>query len=83
MLFFFFRFSQYVQSSAKMVQSFYFMVAFGLHRRGKIKSSGESETVNKDTVSGRRHSVAIRGCIQKFRDWPPGARTANGTALCH
>jgi hypothetical protein len=25
----------------------------------------------------------IRGCIQKFSDWPPGARTANGTALCH
>jgi hypothetical protein len=25
----------------------------------------------------------IRGCIQKFPDWPPGARTANGTALCH
>jgi hypothetical protein len=23
----------------------------------------------------------IRGCIQKFSDWPPGARTANGTAL--
>jgi hypothetical protein len=23
----------------------------------------------------------IRGCIQKFPDWPPGART--GTALCH
>jgi len=23
----------------------------------------------------------IRGCIQKFPDWP--ARTANGTALCH
>jgi len=22
------------------------------------------------------------GCIQKFPDWPPGARTANGTALC-
>jgi hypothetical protein len=22
-------------------------------------------------------------CIQKFPDWPPGARTANGTALCH
>jgi hypothetical protein len=27
--------------------------------------------------------LAIRGCIQKFLDWPPGARTANGTALCH
>jgi hypothetical protein len=25
----------------------------------------------------------IRGCIQKFPNWPPGARTANGTALCH
>jgi hypothetical protein len=25
----------------------------------------------------------IRGCIQKFPDWPPGARTANGTALRH
>jgi hypothetical protein len=25
----------------------------------------------------------IRGCIQKFPDWTPGARTANGTALCH
>jgi hypothetical protein len=25
----------------------------------------------------------IRGCIQKFPDWPPGSRTANGRALCH
>jgi hypothetical protein len=25
----------------------------------------------------------IRGYIQKFPDWPPGARTANVTALCH
>jgi hypothetical protein len=25
----------------------------------------------------------IRGCIKKFPDWPLGARTANGTALCH
>jgi hypothetical protein len=25
----------------------------------------------------------IRGCIQKFPDWPPGARTANGIALCY
>jgi hypothetical protein len=26
---------------------------------------------------------AIRGCIQKFPDWPPGVRTASGTAPCH
>jgi hypothetical protein len=25
----------------------------------------------------------LRGCIEKFPDWPPGARTAKGTALCH
>jgi hypothetical protein len=24
-----------------------------------------------------------RRCIQKLPDWPPGATTANGTALCH
>jgi hypothetical protein len=28
-------------------------------------------------------NTLIRGCIQKFQDWPPGARTANGTAFCH
>jgi hypothetical protein len=28
-------------------------------------------------------SGSILGCIQKFPDWPPGARTANGIALCH
>jgi hypothetical protein len=26
---------------------------------------------------------AIRGCFQKFPDWPPETRTANGTVLCH
>jgi len=25
----------------------------------------------------------IWGCIHKFPYWPPGARTANDTALCH
>jgi hypothetical protein len=25
----------------------------------------------------------IRGSIQKFPDWLPGAKKANGTALCH
>jgi hypothetical protein len=27
--------------------------------------------------------MEVRGCIQKFLDWPPGAGTENGTALCH
>jgi len=25
----------------------------------------------------------LRRFTKKFPDWPPGARTANGTALCH
>jgi hypothetical protein len=31
----------------------------------------------------RRNQSDVRACIQKFPDWPPVARTANGTALCH
>jgi hypothetical protein len=27
--------------------------------------------------------ICIRGCIEKFPDWPLGAKTANGTALWH
>jgi hypothetical protein len=27
--------------------------------------------------------ILTRGCIQKFPDWPPEAKTANGTALCY
>jgi hypothetical protein len=29
------------------------------------------------------HTHTHTRCIQKFPDWPPGARTANGTALRH
>jgi len=25
----------------------------------------------------------VRGCIRRFPEWLPGARIANGTALCH
>jgi len=25
----------------------------------------------------------VGGSIQKFPDWPPGAKTENGTGLCH
>jgi len=27
--------------------------------------------------------MKLQECIQKFPDWPPGARTANSTALCN
>jgi hypothetical protein len=29
------------------------------------------------------NTLSLRGCIQKFPDWPPGARTANGKTLLH
>jgi hypothetical protein len=32
----------------------------------------------------KSRNILLRGCIQKFPDLPPGgARTANGTAVCH
>jgi hypothetical protein len=31
----------------------------------------------------KKKKIHIRGCIQKFPDWPPGAKTANGTPLYH
>jgi hypothetical protein len=46
-----------------------------------LSLSKTSSTFSK-TVR-RANDCTIRGCIQKFPDWPPGARTANGTALCH
>jgi hypothetical protein len=39
---------------------------------------GRKMKINKNHVK-----EDIRGCMQKFPDWPPGARTANDTALCH
>jgi hypothetical protein len=47
---------------------------FALFKEGRLKSK-----LGSDICSLR----IVRGCIQKFPDWPPGARTANGTALCH
>jgi hypothetical protein len=34
-------------------------------------------------IRGKTQLDITRMCIQKFPDWPPGTRTANGTALCH
>jgi hypothetical protein len=29
------------------------------------------------------HGAFYENVSKKFPDWPPGAKTANGTALCH
>jgi hypothetical protein len=44
----------------------------------------ESSIKNEEIRPKIKDSILIiRGCNQKFPDWPPGVRTANGTALCH
>jgi hypothetical protein len=43
----------------------------------------ESWTVRElDQDSAKLRALIVQGCIQKFADWPPGARTANGKVLC-
>jgi hypothetical protein len=38
---------------------------------------------NREIIVICRLCSTVQGCIHKFPDWPPGTRTANGTALCH
>jgi len=47
-----------------------------------LQSSLRGREVPIHTEQMRLVLRAIRTCIQKFQDWPPGARTANGTTLC-
>jgi hypothetical protein len=52
-----------------------------LHRR-RVKITLVAHT-SQATPNIDLCRTRIRGCIQKFPDWPPGPRTANGRALCH
>jgi len=38
---------------------------------------------NRHCKKKKGTAVLGKSCVQKFPDWPPGARTANGTALRH
>jgi hypothetical protein len=55
--------------------------------RSAVLNDGESFTVVLRFLAlsvDKSITEVIRGCIQKFPDWPPGARATNGTtALCH
>jgi hypothetical protein len=48
-----------------------------------IFSRGWSDRCVKVTIHLHLVPRSKRGCILKFPDCPPGARTANGIALCH
>jgi hypothetical protein len=43
----------------------------------------ENVTITHRSTSAQRGWRGIQGFIQKFPDWPPGARTENSTALSH
>jgi len=48
-----------------------------------LSSSCSSLNITFSSIILREKYMNIQGCIQKFPDWPPGAGTAHGTALCH
>jgi hypothetical protein len=57
-----------------IIIALYFLLA-SHYRIKHLKKSGHYKFVLE--------FIVICGCIQKFPDWPPGARTANIMALCH
>jgi hypothetical protein len=61
---------------------FEFLVS-SCRRRKECGSLSEINFNHLHLIPRIRIRGAIRGCIQKLPDRPPGARTANGTALCH
>jgi hypothetical protein len=44
---------------------------------------GQGLTKGCGAKGRRRRRRRIRGCIQKFPDWLPGAKTANDTSVCN
>jgi hypothetical protein len=56
--------------------------------RVRASSAALKHHIMETDAEEKNHAFLIyelveQGCIQKFPDWPPGGRTANGTALCH
>jgi hypothetical protein len=58
--------------------------------RDSLRNVGFIQTPNTADSPRRLHRIQsprefqiMRAYNQKFPDWPPGERTANGTALCH
>jgi hypothetical protein len=47
------------------------------------KTSLVAVSIATESLTGYQSNTDKRGCIQKFPNWSPGARTANSTALCH
>jgi hypothetical protein len=61
-------------------------VFFGRERRSRNKLLlylAKLDNKSGFGVTWKHLCSHIRGCIQKFPVWPPGAKTANGTALCY
>jgi hypothetical protein len=50
---------------------------------GKIRDVDLYTLIFKFIFIGHEKVEEITRCIQKIPDWPPGAKTANDTAVCH
>jgi hypothetical protein len=50
--------------------------------RGRVFKEG-SKVGESQRIEEEEEYFEELGRIQKFPDWPPGARTANCTAVCH
>jgi hypothetical protein len=58
-------------------------ILFELRRLHKTEEQGVRTMVVVIKLYEPSILLTVRGCVQKFPDWPPGARIANVTALCH
>jgi hypothetical protein len=43
-----------------------------------IAHAKELPKLTRENTRGKKNHAEPRGCVQKFPDWPPRARTANG-----
>jgi len=65
----------YVLNSSRLLLQCYLMTVY------QLRSLLRVEQIERIVINDKPEMV--KNSIQKFPNWPPGARTANGTALCH
>jgi hypothetical protein len=60
-----------------------FELCYGICHQKDTRNSGRTGIEWNTWALFYADDINKRGRMQNFPDWPPGVRTANGTALCH